>query len=147
MVIDRTDGTELADSRKGLPLNIANYPVVAAAERSDQVTVGRGDDRRDGVRDGRGARGERLATGLPRHRALVSTPLTDLQRAVRSVQHQILLAGGLALIATLLAGYLASYFIARRLKRIERGALSIAVGRLLAPGARPGRPTRSASSP
>ncbi len=63
----------------------------------------------------------------------MSTPLTDLQRAVQSVQHQILLAGGLALIATLFAGYLASYFIARRLKRIERGALSIASGDLSHP--------------
>ena len=63
----------------------------------------------------------------------MSAPLTDLQRTVQAVKHQILLAGCLALIATLFAGYLASYFIARRLKRIERGALSIASGDLSRP--------------
>ncbi len=76
---------------------------------------------------GGSCRRRRLPVALHRI-ALVSAPLTDLQRAVRSVQHQILLAGALALIATLFAGYLASYIIARRLKRIERGALSIAAG-------------------
>ena len=71
--------------------------------------------------------------GESRAIVLVSAPLTDLDSAVASVEHQILLAGGLALIATLFTGYLASYFIARRLKRIERGALSIASGDLSRP--------------
>jgi len=137
VVVDLTDGAVLADSRQGLPLHIANYPVVAAAKRTSQVTIGEVTINGTGyataavpvVNVGTGFRGI----------VLVSTPLTDLQRAVRSVQHQILLAGGLALIATLLAGYLASYFIARRLKRIERGALSIASGDLSRP-VRPGPP-------
>jgi signal transduction histidine kinase/HAMP domain-containing protein len=137
VVVDLTDGAVLADSRGGLPLSIANYPVVAAAKRTDQVTIGEVTINGTGyataavpvVNGGTGFRGV----------VLVSTPLTDLERAVRSVQHQILLAGGLALIATLLAGYLASYFIARRLKRIERGALSIASGDLSRP-VRPGPP-------
>ena len=131
IVILDSRGDELTppiDSRQGLPLKIANYPVVAAAARSGHLMVGT-------VTIG----GTSYATAaLPVvvgdspfrvHRiALVSAPLADLQRAVRSVQHQILLAGALALIATLFAGYLASYIIARRLKRIERGALSIAAG-------------------
>ncbi|MGZ4199566.1 MAG: ATP-binding protein [Thermoleophilia bacterium] len=119
------DEPPIVDSRQGLPLKIANYPVVAAAVRTGHLMVGTVTIGHTSyataalpVVDQLGARGI----------ALVSAPLTDLQRAVRSVQHQILLAGGLALIATLFAGYLASYIIARRLKRIERGALSIAAG-------------------
>ena len=134
IVVDRPHpATALADSRQGLPLHIADYPVVAAAARPDTS---------------RSARRRSASPGTPRPRCrsatavhgfrgivLVSSPLTDLQRAVRSVEHQILLAGGLALIASLFAGYLASYFIARRLKRIERGAAVDRLGRLLATGA------------
>ncbi len=126
--------TQPVDSREGLPLKIANYPVVAAAARSGHlmvgtVTIGGTSYATAALPVVVGGSLQATAGGPPAHRiALVSAPLTDLQRAVRSVQHQILLAGALALIATLFAGYLASYIIARRLKRIERGALSIAAG-------------------
>ena len=126
IVILDSEGDEppLVDSRQGLPLKIANYPVVAAAARTGRLMVGTAT-----IGDTSYATAALPVGGYGVHDiALVSAPLTDLQRAVRSVQHQILLAGGLALIATLFAGYLASYIIARRLKRIERGALSIAAG-------------------
>jgi signal transduction histidine kinase len=131
VVIDLSDMQVLVDSRQGLPLDIANYPVVVTAGRTGHVTISKAT-----------IGGTLYATAaVPvvnllagfRGIVLVSAPLTDLQRAVQSVQHQILLAGCLALIATLFAGYLASYFIARRLKRIERGALSIASGDLSRP--------------
>jgi len=131
IVILDSAGNELTppiDSRNGLPLKIANYPVVAAAARTGRLEVG---TVTIGDTSYATAALPVVVGGLPYglHRiALVSAPLTDLQRAVQNVQHQILLAGGLALIATLFAGYLASYIIARRLKRIERGALSIASG-------------------
>ncbi len=126
VIVNPTDMQVIADSRQGLPLNIANYPVVAFAIRTKRITIG------DAT-----INGTHYATAaVPvagRGVVLVSTPLTDLQRTVQAVKHQILLAGCLALIATLFAGYLASYFIARRLKRIERGALSIASGDLSRP--------------
>jgi len=131
VVIDSRTGKTLADSRAGLPLNVAAFRVVAQAERTGTLT------------DGPATVGETeyataavpvtVSTTGFHAIVLVSTPLNDLQRAVRSVQHEILLAGGIALIVTLFAGYLASYFIARRLKRIERGALSIASGDLSRP--------------
>jgi len=131
IVVDRSDNTVKADSRQGLPFNVANYHVVAQAERSGTLTVGPATI----------GETQYATAALPvtveqtgfHAVVLVSAPLTDLQRAVRSVQHEILLAGGIALVITLLAGYLASYFIARRLKRIERGALSIASGDLTHP--------------
>ncbi len=131
VVVEPTTGQILADSRPLLPLDIANYPVVAVANNTHRVTISEAT-----------INGTHYATAAVPVTSdvtgfhgivLVSTPLTDLQRAVQSVQHQILLAGGIALIATLFAGYLASYFIARRLKRIERGALSIASGDLSRP--------------
>ena len=126
VVVDAAGQQVLAQSRPGLPIKISNYPVVVTSARTRHLAVGQVTI--DGTRYATAA----VPIGSPvygfRGIALVSAPLTDLQRAVRAVQHQILLAGGLALIATLFAGYLASYIIARRLKRIERGALSIASG-------------------
>jgi signal transduction histidine kinase len=131
VVIDRASLTSLADSRQGLPMNIANYPVVAAAIKSDRVTIGEATI--GATRYATAAVPVSTELNAFNGIVLISTPLTDLDRAVASVEHQILFAGGLALIATLFAGYLASYFIARRLKRIERGALSIASGDLSRP--------------
>ncbi|MGZ4200224.1 MAG: HAMP domain-containing protein, partial [Thermoleophilia bacterium] len=131
VVINPNTREILADSRPGLPLDVANYPAVAAASRTLQVTTSEATIAHTHYATAAVPVVNTL-TGL-RAIVLVAAPLTDLQRAVQAVQHQILFAGGLALIATLFAGYLASYFIARRLKRIERGALSIASGDLSHP--------------
>ncbi len=63
---------------------------------------------------------------------LVASSLKDVDKAVVAVQRQLLLATIFALAVSLLLGYLASYFIARRLKRIERSAEAIAAGDLTA---------------
>jgi signal transduction histidine kinase/HAMP domain-containing protein len=131
VVIDPASLTVLTDSRLGLPLSVANYPVVAAAKRRGRVTIGEATI--GATRYATAAVPVSTPLNSFHGIVLVSTPLTDLDHAVASVEHQILFAGGLALIATLFAGYLASYFIARRLKRIERGALSIASGDLSRP--------------
>jgi signal transduction histidine kinase len=55
-----------------------------------------------------------------------------VDNAVAAVQRQLLFATVLALAISLLLGYMASYFIARRLKRIERSAELIAGGDLSA---------------
>jgi signal transduction histidine kinase len=131
VVIDQSTMQVVTDSRSPLPLSVANYPVVAEAQRTGHVTIGEATIGH--------TRYATAAVPVPNMSAgfsgivLVSTPVSDLQRAVQSIKNQILLAGCLALIATLFTGYLASYFIARRLKRIERGALSIAHGDLSRP--------------
>src|SRR5665648_103403 len=63
---------------------------------------------------------------------LVIAPLSDVDKAVAAVQRQLFFATILAMGVSLLLGYLASYFIARRLKRIERSAEAIASGDLTA---------------
>jgi two-component system sensor histidine kinase VicK len=61
---------------------------------------------------------------------LVVASLSDVAKAVAQVQ--LVFATVLALGISLLLGYLASYFIARRLKRIEQSAEAIAAGDLTA---------------
>lgn len=130
VVIASSTGSVVADSRPG-SLDVANYPVVADAERYGDLTIGL--TTITGTQYATAAIPVRADQTGFRGIVLVSAPLTDLQRAAHSIQHEILLAGGIALVVTLFAGYLASYFIARRLKRIERGALSIASGDLSRP--------------
>jgi two-component system sensor histidine kinase VicK len=113
-------------------LDVADYPMLG-----DAVSTG---DPQQGVvstRNGRYAATAvplffpetgRLVIGV----VLVISPLTEVDKAVLAVQRQLLLATVLALGVSLLLGYLASYFIARRLKRIERSAEAIASGDLSA---------------
>jgi signal transduction histidine kinase len=63
---------------------------------------------------------------------LVISSLNDVDNAVNAVQRQLLFATLLALATSLLLGYMASYFIARRIRRIERSAEAIAAGDLSA---------------
>ena len=63
---------------------------------------------------------------------LVVASLEDVDNAVDAVQRQLLFATLLALGISMILGYMASYFIARRLKRIERSAELIAGGDLSA---------------
>ena len=63
---------------------------------------------------------------------LVAASLSDVSKAVAQVQRQLVFATVLALGISLLLGYMASYFIARRLKGIERSAEAIAAGDLSA---------------
>ncbi len=72
--------------------------------------------------------GSRTVAGV----VVVAASLKDADKAVLAVQRQFLLATVLAMAISLLLGYLASYFIARRLKRIERSAEAIAGGDLSA---------------
>ena len=70
--------------------------------------------------------------GTVQYVVLVIAPLRDVDNAVEAVQHQLLRATLFALLISLALGYLASFFIARRLKRIEQSAESIAAGDLTA---------------
>jgi two-component system, OmpR family, sensor histidine kinase VicK len=127
--VNSTPLSQLVDSRRGQALTPSDYPVIADAAQTgdtqvEEVTI-------DGSRY--------AAAAIPIHDinyptvayvVLISAPLSDVNAAVSAVQRQILLAGAIALVFSLVTGYTASYLIARRLKRIERGAVSIAQGDL-----------------
>lgn len=114
----------------GTSFDIGDYPTVERALRTGKVT-----QEVALTSDGRyAATAVPLVTdsGTVAGVVLVLAPLSDVDNAVLAVQRQLLLATVLAIAVSLLLGYMASYFIARRLKRIERSAEAIAGGDLAA---------------
>jgi signal transduction histidine kinase len=57
-----------------------------------------------------------------------SAPLADVMRTVSTVRHEILVAGAIALLLALIAGYLVARALARRVKRLELAAKQVAAG-------------------
>jgi signal transduction histidine kinase len=111
------------------PVDVGDFPMVSEALKSARVVQ----------RVVTTSTGRYAATAVPivsngtvAGAVLVIAPLTDVDAAVAAVQRQLLFATVLVMGISLLLGYLASYFIARRLKRIERSAEAIAGGDLTA---------------
>ena len=129
VVLITMNQSKLYDSGGVGPLDLENYPMV-----SESLADGQPHQAVVTTEAGRYA-----ATAVPLIDAqshtvygtvLVASSLSDVDKAVAAVQRQLLFATVLALGISLLLGYLASYFIARRLKRIERSAEAIAGGDL-----------------
>lgn len=57
-----------------------------------------------------------------------SSPVSDVVNSVGVVRRQILIAGGIALLLTLVMGYLVARALTRRVKRLERAAEKVAGG-------------------
>jgi signal transduction histidine kinase len=57
-----------------------------------------------------------------------STPVSDIVRSVAVVRHEILVAGGIALLLALLGGYALTRALGHRVKRLERAAEEVAAG-------------------
>jgi signal transduction histidine kinase len=117
------------DSGSQDPLDVGDYPMLEKAVKQGRVTQGTVTT----------ANGRVAATAVPLYlgrtvvaAVLVISSLEDVDNAVNAVQRQLLFATVLALAISLVLGYMASYFIARRLKRIERSAELIAGGDLSA---------------
>jgi len=120
------------DSGSQEPLDVPRYPMLERTVVQGRVTQGTVTT----------ARGRVAATAVPLYSpstgrtvvaaVLVISSLEDVDNAVDAVQRQLLFATVLALGMSLVLGYMASYFIARRLKRIERSAELIAGGDLSA---------------
>ncbi len=71
--------------------------------------------------------------GSPRWVAVLWTPLSDVDDNVALIRRQILIAGGIALLAALVAGWLAARAHAKRLGRLEVAAARVAEGDFSAP--------------
>ncbi len=130
VVIDAYRNVSIADSRPGTPFKVTDYPMIKQAISSRKVAQGTVEIQ------GRPYAVTAMPVAVEDQPAnivavvVTSASLADAQKAVNLVEHQIRLATAIALLVSLAAGYLASYFIARRLKRIERGAEAIAAGDL-----------------
>ncbi|MGI8427895.1 MAG: ATP-binding protein [Solirubrobacteraceae bacterium] len=57
-----------------------------------------------------------------------SAPVSDIVSGVAIVRHEILVAGGIALLVALVGGYLVARWLAQRVKRLERAAEQVASG-------------------
>ncbi len=83
----------------------------------------------DSTPDGRVAE---FATPIPRGDAtwiaVFSEPLDEVESNVALIKRQILIAGGIALILALVAGYLAARALSRRIGRLEEAARKVAEG-------------------
>ncbi len=122
----------IVDSGSQAAPDVSNYPMLERAVRTGRLAQGTVTT----------ASGRVAATAVPLFTpytgntvvaaVLVVASLEDVDNAVDAVQRQLLFATLLALGISMVLGYLASYFIARRLKRIERSAELIAGGDLSA---------------
>jgi two-component system OmpR family sensor kinase len=72
--------------------------------------------------------GERVAAVI-----VYSAPVSDVLRTVSTVRHEILVAGGLALLVALVVGYLVARALAQRVKRLELAAKQVAAGEFTTP--------------
>lgn len=75
-----------------------------------------------------GGAGEAPAAEGPGWVIVLSTPLDDVQANVALIRRQTLIAGGIALAASLLAAFIAAGYHARRIRRLEEAAERVAQG-------------------
>ena len=96
-----------------------------------------GGDTAAGVESLAGERTAEVALPIPAGRptwvALFSSPLDEVDDNVALIKRQILIAGGIALILALIAGFYAARAISRRLGRLESAAQKLADGDFVTP--------------
>lgn len=120
----------LADSESDVTARLPRYEAAAAS-----VRLG---GRSSAIESVAGARVAETAVPIaetPRASvvAVFSAPLVDVGDNVGLIRRQIVIAGAIALVAALIAGYWAASAIATRLRRIERAAGEVARGHFGAP--------------
>ncbi|MDX6513808.1 MAG: hypothetical protein QOE36_3312 [Gaiellaceae bacterium] len=114
--------TPIADSRQGQPSDdVLEDPIALRAARTFEPSHGTVTDR-----------GERFAEAAVPTRygsvLLLQSSLSDADRTVALVSRRVLIAGLLALVFAIVAGYLGATLFARRVRRLEAAAERIADG-------------------
>jgi signal transduction histidine kinase len=120
----------VADSELERTAVLPSYPAAAAATRAGPVA--------SAVESNGGERlGETAVSlsqdGEPRWVAVFSTDLADVDDNVALIRRQILIAGSIALLAALGAGWLVAGAHSRRLRRLEQAAEKVADGDFSSP--------------
>ena len=115
----------LADSQSDSEAVMAGYPtadvaIVDDAINSGVTSVGGSDIAQTSV--------PIAPAGQPVWVAVYSTPLAEVESNVSLIRRQIIIAGGIALTAALIAAWLAAGAHARRLRRLESAAEQVADG-------------------
>jgi two-component system OmpR family sensor kinase len=129
LAINRTSAgpqaVPLSDSTSQVEIRDLQFPVALAAAASGKVATG----------SEAGDTGRVAEAGVPiRYKGNVGTvvvfsdPLTDVEQNVALIRRRILTAGGIALLAALVAGYVVATMLSRRVKRLEVAAGRVASG-------------------
>jgi two-component system, OmpR family, sensor kinase len=100
--------------------SIENDPI--ARQALTQTAVARGTVSRDGQKYAE------VAVPIDQHVVLLSAPLHDQLQTVALVRKRVFVAGAIATIFAILAGYAGATLFARRLRRLEEAAERIAAG-------------------
>jgi two-component system OmpR family sensor kinase len=115
----------IADSELERTAILPTYPAASAAVSSGHSV--------SAIEDIAGERTGEIAIplsagGRAKWVAVLSTPLSDVDDTVALIRRQILIAGSIALLAALAAGWLAARAHAKRLRRLEAAAEKVAEG-------------------
>ncbi len=120
----------IADSRSIRTATRSKYEVVGKAIALDRPT--KGTEQVDGEKFAQVARPISFENTVP-WVVVFSNDLADVSDSVALISRDILVAGGLALLVALIAGYLVARAIARRAKLLEQAAEEVAAGRFTNP--------------
>jgi signal transduction histidine kinase len=120
----------IADSQGDAEASLGDYPSAARAARTGRISSGV--SARSGEEIGEAALPVPAEVDPP-WVAVLSTPLGEVADNVDLIQRQILIAGGIALAASLLLAWFAAGAHARRLRRLEAAAEEVAGGSFRVP--------------
>jgi signal transduction histidine kinase len=117
--------SRLADSSNPHATTVLGYPAAWTAIRHDRAA--------NGTEQTGGGTVAEAALPITYEGRVVrvivfSAPVSDVVHSVAIVRHQIIVAGGIALLLALIGGWLVARWLAARVKRLERAAERIAAG-------------------
>jgi signal transduction histidine kinase len=114
-----------ADSSNPAAAGWLRYPVAYRAIASNRLVTGT-----ESSKNGIVAEAAQPVRFLGREAAVIvySAPVSDIVRNVALVRHEILVAGGIALLLALVLGYLFARALAQRVRRLELAARQVAAG-------------------
>jgi two-component system OmpR family sensor kinase len=115
----------VADSSNPAAAGALTFPVAYQAVATGELTTDT-----ESVHDGRVAEAAYPVSfeGRPAAVVMYSAPVSDIVRNVAVVRHEILEAGGVALLLALIGGYLVARWLSQRVKRLELAAEQVAAG-------------------
>jgi signal transduction histidine kinase len=129
LLVNRVPGgselSELADSSRRSATAALSFAVARRSVLSGRMTTG---TQRTGSGTVAEAADPVMFGGRPAAVIVYSAPASGVVRAVTTVRHQILVAGGIALLLALVGSYMVARALALRVKRLELAAEKVAAG-------------------
>jgi two-component system, OmpR family, sensor kinase len=129
LLVNRVSGgpelSELADSSRRSATAALSFAVARQAAASGRLATATEKTRAGTVAE---AADPVIYRGRVAAVVVYSAPASDIVRTVATVRHQILIAGGIALLVALVGSWLVARALAQRVKRLELAAEQVAAG-------------------